>query len=80
MIFFYIVLIKNWKLYWSEKSLLVLGCRTDAYFEDCNKPSYKDKIEFHKVFPMRNFHVEIAANFGQKVIKDIAFRSMWKSG
>ena len=31
---------------------------------------------------MRNFQVEIAANFDQKVIKDIAFRyvKIWLSG
>ena len=35
-IYFYIVLNKNWKMYWSEQSLLVLGRRRGAHREDWN--------------------------------------------
>jgi hypothetical protein len=36
-IYLYIFLNKNWKIYWSKQRLLVLGRKTGAHYEDCNR-------------------------------------------
>jgi hypothetical protein len=36
-VYLYIFLNKNWKIYWSKQRLLVLGRKTGAHYEDCNR-------------------------------------------